>query len=101
MKGTEPAAATALVLALRDAALWVNTRRDDAAALIADNAADLPVASARSMLRNEPTIRPLLGHGLREQIAQYCDELQLVGMLADGEDSAALARHYTLNVLHE
>ena len=98
---SDPTAATALVLALRDAALWVNTHRDDAATLIADNAADLPVASARNMLRNEPTIRPLMGHGLREQIAQYCDELQLVGMLADGEDSAALARRYTLNVLHE
>jgi NitT/TauT family transport system substrate-binding protein len=42
-----------------------------------------------------------VGHGLREQIAQYCDELQLVGMMADGEDSTALAHAYTLNVLHE
>ncbi|MFT8418428.1 MAG: ABC transporter substrate-binding protein [Acetobacter sp.] len=97
----DPTAATALVLALRDAALWVNSHRDDAATLIADNAADLPATSARNMLRNEPVIRPLMGRGLREQIAQYCDELQLVGMLADGEDSTALARRYTLNVLHE
>ena len=97
----DPTAATALVLALRDAALWVNTHRDDAATLIADNAADLPATSARSMLRNEPVIRPLVGRGLREQIAQYCDELQLVGMMADGADSTALARDYTLNVLHE
>ncbi|MCP1242405.1 ABC transporter substrate-binding protein [Acetobacter lambici] len=97
----DPTAATALVLALRDAALWVNTHRDDAATLIADNAAGLPATSARNMLRNEPVIRPLMGRGLREQIAQYCDELQLVGMMADGEDSTALARSYTLNVLHE
>lgn len=97
----DPTAATAVVLALRDAALWVNSHRDDAATLIADNAADLPASRAREMLRNEPVIRPLIGHGLREQVAQYCDELQLVGMMADGEDSTALARHYTLNVLHE
>ncbi|CEF57005.1 ABC transporter substrate-binding protein [Acetobacter ghanensis] len=97
----DPTAATALVLALRDASLWVNTHRDDAATLITDNAADLPATSARNMLRNEPVIHPLLGRSLREQIAQYCDELQLVGMMADGEDSAALARRYTLNVLHD
>ncbi|GAN71648.1 ABC transporter substrate-binding protein [Acetobacter syzygii] len=97
----DPTAATALVMALREATLWVNTHKDDAATLIADNAAGLPATSARNMLHNEPTIHPLVGHALREQIAQYCDELQLVGMLGEEEDSTALAHRYTLNVLHE
>lgn len=97
----DPDAAIALVLALRDAARWTDTHRDDAATLIAPDITDLSVASIRAMLHSEPAIRPVIGKSLREQLAQYCDELQLVSLLPDTEDSTALAHHYARNVLKE
>ncbi|GCD50272.1 nitrate ABC transporter substrate-binding protein [Acetobacter pasteurianus] len=97
----DPDAAIALVLALRDAARWTDTHRDDAATLIAPDISDLSAASIRAMLHSEPAIRPVIGKSLREQLAQYCDELQLVGLMPETEDSAALARRYARNVLKE
>lgn len=96
----DPAAATALVLALMDAAHWADTHRDEAATLIADDTPALSSDSARAMLHSEPLIRPVTGSAFRDQIAQYCDELQLIGLMPDLEDSAALAHNFTRNVLH-
>ena len=96
----DPAAATALVLALMDAAHWADTHRDEVATLIADDTPALSSDSARAMLHSEPLIRPVAGGAFRDQIAQYCDELQLIGLMPDLEDSAALARKFTRNVLH-
>lgn len=99
----DPDAATALTLALLDAAKWTNTHRDEAATLFAssDNAGDLSPALAREMLNNEPPIRPVVGHTLREQMAQYCDELQLIGLIPNTESAAALSHKYTHNVLRD
>ncbi|MBO1326608.1 ABC transporter substrate-binding protein [Acetobacter sp. TBRC 12305] len=97
----DPDAATSLVLALNTAARWANTHRDDAATLIAGSMPELSPASARAMLHNAPAIHPVLGQSLRDQIAQYCDELQLVGLLPDAENTTLLAQSYTRNVLRE
>ncbi|MCP1215856.1 ABC transporter substrate-binding protein [Acetobacter orientalis] len=96
---TDPDAATAMVLALRDAAKWTNTHRDDAARLVATATPELSADLIRDMLANEPPIRPVVGHTLRDQMAQYCDELQLIGLLPNTESAAELAHKYTQNVL--
>lgn len=96
---TDPDAATALTLALRDAAKWVNTHHDETATLAANTDNGLTPALIRDMLNNEPPIRPVLGHTLRDQMAQYCDELQLIGLLPNTESAAKLAHSYTQNVL--
>lgn len=96
----DPDAATALTLALRDAAIWANKHRDEAATLVAADAADLSTDAIRTMLHNQPAITPVTGHTLRDQIAQYCDELQLIGLLPDTEAASAIARRYTRNVLN-
>ncbi|QEO17695.1 ABC transporter substrate-binding protein [Acetobacter vaccinii] len=99
--GQDPEAATALVLALRDAALWADTHRDDVATMIADNISELSVASARRMLHAEPAIIPVIGKALRTQVAQYCDELQLIGLLPENDDTARLSGLYTANPLRQ
>lgn len=96
---TDPDAATAMALALRDAAKWTNTHRDDAATLVATATPELSADLIRDMLANEPPIRPVVGHTLRDQMAQYCDELQLIGLLPNTESAAELAHKYTQNVL--
>ncbi|KAA8383363.1 ABC transporter substrate-binding protein [Acetobacter tropicalis] len=95
----DPDAATALTLALRDAAKWTNTHRSEAATLIADDTPTMTPDNVLAMLNSEPTIRPVTGHALREQMAQYCDELQLISLLPEAESAADLAKSYTRNVL--
>ncbi|KXV78820.1 ABC transporter substrate-binding protein [Acetobacter cerevisiae] len=97
---TDPDAATALTLALRDAAKWANQHRDEAATLVADDSADVSTDAMRAMLHHQPAISPVTGHALREQMAQYCDELQLIGLLPDTEAASAIARRSTRNVLN-
>ncbi|MFT9256783.1 MAG: ABC transporter substrate-binding protein [Acetobacter sp.] len=97
----DPDAAASLVLALHSAARWANTHRDDDATLIAGNMPELSPASARAMLHDAPAIQTALGQNLRDQIAQYCDELQLVGLLPEAENTTLLAQSYTRNVLRE
>ena len=96
---TDQGAATAVARALRDAQKWASAHDDEAATRTAtpDNA--LTPALIRDMLNNEPPLRPVLGHTLREQMAQYCDELQLIGLLPSTESAAHLAHSYTQNVL--
>ncbi|AQT05494.1 ABC transporter substrate-binding protein [Acetobacter persici] len=97
---TDPDAATALTLALRDAAKWANQHRDEAATLVADESPEFSTETMRAMMRHQPAISPVTGHALRDQIAQYCDELQLIGLLPDTEAAADIARRTTRNVLN-
>lgn len=96
---TDPDAATALTLVLRDAAKWANQHRDEAATLVADDTSDFSADTMRAMLRHQPAITPVTGHTLRDQIAQYYDELQLIGLLPDTEAASAIAKRTTRNVL--
>ncbi|MGO3517068.1 MAG: ABC transporter substrate-binding protein [Acetobacter cibinongensis] len=95
----DPDAATAMTLALRDAARWANAHRTEAATLIAEATAGMNSTSVQDMISSEPPIHPVTGHPLREQIAQYYDELQLIGLLPSEESAADMARRYTRNVL--
>lgn len=95
----DPDAATAMALTLRDAAKWTNIHRDEAATLVADDTPGLSADSVLQMLQSEPAIRPVAGRPLREQIAQYCDELQLISLLPATESASDLAKRYTRNVL--
>ncbi|GAN68236.1 ABC transporter substrate-binding protein [Acetobacter orleanensis] len=95
----DPDAATALTLALRDAAKWANQHRDEAATLVADDTSEVSADTMRAMLRHQPAINPVTGHLLRDQIAQYCDELQLIGLLPDTEAASTIAKRTTRNVL--
>lgn len=96
----DPDAATALTLSLRDAAKWANQHRDEAATLVADDSSEFSADTMRAMLRHQPPITPVTGHTLRNQIAQYCDELQLIGLLPDTEAASDIAKRTTLNVLN-
>uniref|UniRef100_UPI001575503C ABC transporter substrate-binding protein n=1 Tax=Caulobacter sp. S45 TaxID=1641861 RepID=UPI001575503C len=96
----DPAAAVALVLAFREAAESVARHPDAAASVLADQLPDMDQAQIERMLHAEGhTVHPI-GSDLREQIAQYIDELKLIGLAGDELDSAALARRFCANVLH-
>ena len=42
-----------------------------------------------------------IGRELRDQVAQYLDELKLIGLAPDDTDSSALARRYCPMVIHD
>lgn len=92
-------AAIALVLALRDAARWAHSHLQETAILLAGKHGEMNAQDILQMLRNEPSVQAILGQTLREQVAQYCDELQLLGLLPQDTDSSALTHRFTHNVL--
>ncbi|MBS1002995.1 ABC transporter substrate-binding protein [Acetobacter thailandicus] len=96
---TEADAATALTLALKDAAKWSRTHLQETATLMAQTSDGLNAQTIFRMLQKEPVIQAITGQKLREQVAQYCDELQLLGLLPQTADSSALAHRFTHNPL--
>lgn len=96
----DPAAAVALVLAFREAAETVARHPDAAASVLADQLPDMDQASLERMLHAEGHAVHPTGTELREQIAQYIDELKLIGLASDDLDSAALAQRFCANVVH-
>jgi len=97
---SDPAAAVTLVLAFQEAAISVARHLDAAASVLADELPDMDQASIESMLRAEGHAVHPDGPELREQIAQYIDELKLIGLVADELDSAATAKRFCANIIH-
>ncbi|WP_419728905.1 ABC transporter substrate-binding protein [Lichenicola sp.] len=97
---SDPAAAVSLVLALQEAAQTVARHLDDAASMLADELPDMDLATVGRMLHAEGHGVHLIGEELREQIAQYFDELKLIGLVPDEQDSAKLARRFCDTVVH-
>ena len=97
---TDPGLGVQLVLAFEDAAATVAAHLDEAASVMADDLPDMDLRSVERMLRSEGHSVHPIGIALREQMAQYIDELTLIGLASDTLDSAKLARRYCPVLVH-
>ena len=95
----DPAAAVALTLAMQDAARWVAAHPQQVAALLAAESRSLTVEQASRMLKSEGRLVHPVGNDLRDQVAEYMDELKLIGLAPETPDSAVFAKGVTANVL--
>ena len=96
----DPRAAVSLVLAFQDAARAVASHLAETASVMADQLPDMPQDSILKMLQAENHAVHPVGQELREQIAQYVDELKLIGLVAEDEDSGALSKRFCAAILH-
>jgi NitT/TauT family transport system substrate-binding protein len=96
----DPAAAVALVLAMQEAADIVEHHLGETASILADQLPDMEQPEIERMLRAEGHAVHPVGRELREQVAQYIDELKLIGLAQDEDDSGALARRFCDTVIH-
>ncbi|WP_428375431.1 ABC transporter substrate-binding protein [Lichenicoccus sp.] len=95
----DPVAAVALTLAMQDAARWVAMHPQETATLLAAESRSLTVEQCARMLKSEGRSVHPVGKDLRDQVAQYMDELKLIGLTPETLDSAAFAKSVTANVL--
>ncbi|WP_246375697.1 ABC transporter substrate-binding protein [Gluconacetobacter takamatsuzukensis] len=96
---SDPVAAASLVMALRAASDWIKAHPDQAAGLMAEAAGGMDAGEVLAMLRHESLGISPVGHDLRVQVAQYVDEMKLLGRVPDTVGSAAYARRLCVNVL--
>ncbi len=96
---SDPAAPVALVLAFQEAARTVARHLDETASVLADQLPDMSLSSIQKMLAAEGHAVHPVGRELREQIAQYIDEMKLIGLVPDEQDSTALAKRFCATVL--
>ncbi|WP_173578084.1 ABC transporter substrate-binding protein [Acetobacter fallax] len=96
----DPEGAIALALAFRDAGRWIEKHREEAATLLASHLPQMGEDIVAAMLAHEPKPLHLIGHWLRDQIAQYADELKLIELLPDSLNSGEFAHSVCRNVLH-
>ena len=96
----DPNAALALVLAMQDAATWAAKHPEQVSVLLAAQDPDLTLEQAGRMLKSEGASVHPVGINLRNQIAQYVDEMKLIGLTPEDVDSAAFAKRVTANVQH-
>ncbi|MFT8804846.1 MAG: ABC transporter substrate-binding protein [Acetobacter aceti] len=96
----DPKGGLAIVLALRDTCRWIEKHRDETAELLSLHIPDMNDDDVKHMLAHEPAPVHLLGHWLREQMAQYADELKLIDLLPNEMDSGAFSHSICQNVLH-
>lgn len=95
----DPAAAAALVMALRAASDWIRDHPAQAASLMAGQGDGTGQADILAMLRHERLGVSPVGADLRVQVAQYVDEMKLLGRVPDTVGSAAYARRVCFNAL--
>ena len=90
------------MLAFEDAATTVAHHLDEAASVLADELPDMDLPGIERMLHSEGHSVHPVGTALREQVAQYIDELKLIALAADDLDSGArLARRYCPLIIHD
>lgn len=95
----DPAGAYALTLAMRDAARWIVTHREQIAVLLATQDDELTLQQVARMLAAEGLGVQPVGNNLQDQIAQYVDELKLLNMMPQTVESSVVARRFIANVL--
>ncbi len=95
----DPNAALAITLAMQDAAIWAARHPDEVSVLLASRDPTMTRLQAGQMLQAEGSNVHPTGRDLRNQIAQYTDELKLVGLIPEDVDSTAFASSVTANVL--
>ncbi|MCQ8240770.1 ABC transporter substrate-binding protein [Rhizosaccharibacter radicis] len=96
---TDPQAAAAVSLALFDAAVSVARDLDAAASVLSDDLEDMEPDMVLRMLRSEGHSVHPTGGALRAQVAQYIDELKLLGLVEDSVDSGSVARRCCASVM--
>lgn len=95
----DPQAAVSLVLAFQDAARTVAHHLGETASILADQLPDMSLPTIQTMLEAEGhTVHPV-GTELREQIAQYIDELKLLGLVPEEQDSGGLSKRFCQTIL--
>ncbi len=92
------AAAGALTASLLEAQDYVAAHPDESAALFAQYS-PTPVAQLAAMLRSHTHHLHPFGPELKQQIAQYADELKLVHVLRERTDTARFADKVCADVL--
>ncbi|MBV1832940.1 ABC transporter substrate-binding protein [Novacetimonas pomaceti] len=100
MLDQDPAAAAALVVALQDAARWLKTHVPETASLLAGHIEGMGPDAIIAMMRHEVLGICPTGHDFRVQLAQYVDEMKLLGRFPDTLDSAGYARAISTDLLH-
>ncbi|CAP57157.1 conserved hypothetical protein [Gluconacetobacter diazotrophicus PA1 5] len=96
---SDPAAAAALVMALRAASDWIKAHPDQAASLMTGQIPGMETGDILSMLRHETLGISPVGNDLRVQVAQYVDEMKLLGRVPDTVGSSAYAKRVCANAL--
>ncbi len=97
----DPAAAVSLVLAVQEAAEAVEHHLGETASILADQLPDMDQPELERMLRAEGHAVHPIGRALREQVAQYLDEMKLIGLAPDDTDSGVLAKRFCALVIHD
>ena len=69
--------------------------------MLADDLPDMDERAVARMLHAEGHSVHPVGTVLREQVAQYIDELKLIGLADDELDSGRLARRFCPLLVHE
>lgn len=92
MLGARLDVVTALVHAIQDAAGWTARHPKEAGAMLAPQMGGMPADQVSAMLAAEGQDIHPIGAPLREQVAQYADDLKLLGVFADTLNSARFAR---------
>jgi NitT/TauT family transport system substrate-binding protein len=95
----DPKAAVAITLAMQEAAAWAAGHPQEVSVLLAAQDPDLTVEQVGRMLKSEGNAVHPTGQNLRNQIAQYVDEMKLIGLTPEDIDSATFAKHVTADVL--
>ncbi len=95
----DPQAAVAIAMAIQEAAIWVAKHPDQVSVLLAAQDPELTVEQVGRMLKAEGHNVHPSGANLRNQVAQYIDELKLLGLTPESVDSAVFAKRVTAEVL--
>lgn len=95
----DPKAAVAITLAMQESAIWASRHPQEMSVLLAAQDPDLTVEQVGRMLKSEGLGVHPTGKDLRNQIAQYVDEMKLIGITPEAVDSAEFAKHVTADVL--
>ena len=95
----DPKAVLAITLAMQDAAVWVEKHPQEVSVLLAAQDPAMTAAEVARMLKTQANNVHPMGLNLRNQIAQYVDEMKLIGLTPETVDSAQFAKRFTPNLL--
>ncbi|MDG6095290.1 ABC transporter substrate-binding protein [Acetobacter sp. AN02] len=94
----DPDGALALVLALRDSCVWIEKNTDQIPALLSQSLPDTDDQILEEMIRHQALPHHSFGNSFRDQVAQYADELKLIGVLPEEMHSGEIASRFCQNV---
>ncbi len=93
-----PGVVLAISQAMQEAVVWAARHPPRISQLLAAQENGLTQPEAARMLHAEGGPVHPVGPNLRNQIAQYMDELKLLGLTPEASDSSGLAKRFTANV---